>query len=419
MANTKRTAGFTVETRPLDSIKPYERNARKIPEAAIAKVALSLETYGWRQPIVVDKDGVIVVGHGRRLAALKLGWTEAPVHVATDLSAAQIKAYRIMDNRSHEEADWDLRLLGGELADLRALDMDLGLTGLEPLDMEAAFATAVTVEAPLTDPGSVPALPKEAIAKPGDVWILGTHRLMCGDSTMVDDVAKLMDGAKAHMVFTDPPYNVDYDGDARPNGSKKTRFDKILNDHMGAEDFRAFLDLVYSNLDIHLEAGRAIYICHADTEGHHFRNAFLAQPWKLQSCLIWAKSVLCFGRADYHWMHEPILYGWKEGAPHVWHGDRKQTSLIEVKTDHYNKSECDTDGYVHPTQKPVGLIAIALNNSSVAGEIVLDLFGGSGSTLIACEKAARSARLMEKDPRYCDVIVARWEAFTGGKAVLA
>ena len=235
--------------------------------------------------------------------------------------------------------------------------------------------------------------------------------------------AWLLDRGLADMVFTDPPYNVDYDPESRPNGPTSDEraakpLGKIRNDKKSPQEFRSFLDAVYTAVDSAVHPGRAIYICHADTEGHHFRNAFIAQPWKLQSCLIWKKTSLVFGRADYHWMHEPVLYGWKEGEAHVWTGDRKQTTIIEVATEHLDRSG-DTNGkYVHPTQKPVKLILIALENSSSPGETVLDVFGGSGSTMIAAEKSGRRARLMELDPKFVDVIVKRWQMFTGRKATL-
>jgi len=430
---------FTVELWPIGRPVPYAKNARKLSASAIDKVALSLREFGFRQPIVVDAMGVVVVGHTRLAAAKRLGLLEVPVHVAAGLTTAQVKAYRLMDNRSNQETDWDLSLLGDELTELAGLDQDLALTGFNPDEIDALLR--VKAEG-LTGADEVPAPPEVAVSAPGDMWLLGRHRLLCGDSTSADAMARLMGAEKAGMVFTDPPYNVDYDAEARPNGPTSDHrsahpLGKIKNDRMSAVAFRSFLDAVYGAMNGVLGAGRAIYICHADTEGHHFRNAFIAQPWKLQSCLIWKKTVLVFGRADYHWMHEPILmgekdgetdelvthepvlYGWKEGARHQFHGGRKQTTVWEIPTDHANKADADTkDGYVHPTQKPVALIVRAVKNSSAAGEAVLDPFGGSGSTAIACEKTGRGARLIELDPRYCDVIVKRWEAFTGQRAVL-
>jgi DNA modification methylase len=334
-----------------------------------------------------------------------------------DLNDKKARQLAVADNRAAELGlDWDPAIL----SDFSVDDLQPFFTfdELKELVPEAQEAESV----PPGDEEEVPIAPVIPVSVPGDIWILGEHRLMCGDSTNIDAVERLMNGTKADMVFTDPPYNVGYDPESRKSSFSAERLStgrlgEIKNDKQPAEEFRRFLDDVYTSIDMSLKPGRAIYICHADTEGHHFRNAFLAQPWKLQSCLIWKKSVLVFGRADYHWQHEPILYGWKEGAPHVWVGDRKQTTILEFATDHYTKNESDTGGkYVHPTQKPVPLIVQAFENSSSSGELVLDLFGGSGSTLIACEKKARKARLMELDPRYVDVIVKRWQQYTGKQA---
>jgi DNA modification methylase len=343
------------------------------------------------------------------------------------------RALRILlaDNRSTRAGHDDQEALAALLKEILGESETLEGTGysgedldalLQVLDQEPTVQVLAPVEG-LTDEDAVPEPQPDPFTLPGDIWLLGDHRLMCGDSTSVDAVERLMAGAKADMVFTDPPYNVNYDPESRHSHFSETRtanpLGKIQNDKKSPEQFRAFLDDVYSAADCVLIAGGAIYICHADTEGHHFRNAFIAQPWKLQSCLIWKKTVLVFGRADYHWMHEPILYGWKEGASHSWEGDRKQTTIIQVASEHYDKAESDTGGkYVHPTQKPVKLILIALQNSSRTGSAVLDLFGGSGSTLIACEKTRRKSRLMEIDPRYCDVIINRWQEFTGREALL-
>lgn len=258
--------------------------------------------------------------------------------------------------------------------------------------------------------------------KLGEIWRLGAHRLIVGDATSATDIQRLMDGQRAVLCWTDPPYNVNYDPEQRHSHFSPERtsspLGKIANDKMSDPEFREFLDKVYTNINEALEPGCPIYISHADTMGHHFRNAFVAQPWKMQSCLIWKKTVLVFGRADYHWMHEPILYGWKEGAPHRYYGDRKQTTILEFAAPHYDKGNCDTEGYVHPTQKPTTLIEACLRNSSRPGEIVLDLFGGSGSTLIACEKTGRAARLSEIDPKFATVILIRWENLTGQTAEL-
>ena len=261
----------------------------------------------------------------------------------------------------------------------------------------------------------------ELRVKLGDLVLMGNHRLVCGDCTNRKTINLLMDGQKAVMCFTDPPYNINYDPEDRGSSKDLTErqinnpLGKIKNDKMTDIEFREFLDKVYTSIDKCITEGCPIYICHADTMGHHFRNAFVAQPWKLQSCLIWMKTSMIMGRADYQWKHEPILYGWKEGAAHIWHGDRKQTTIVECATTHMDKKNCDTDGYVHPTQKPTPLVKYFLENSSQVGDLVLDLFGGSGTTLIACEELNRICYTTELDERFANVIVTRWENFSGEK----
>ncbi len=379
---------------------PYVRNSRKIPEGAIDKVAASIQEFGWRQSIVVDKDGVIICGHTRLLAAKKLRLQEVPVHVADNLTPAQVKAYRLMDNRSHEETDWDLELLGLELEELQGLDFDLGLTGFD--DDELAAFLAEKTEG-LTDEDDAPAVMDFAITEPGDLWLLGKHRLLCGDATVITDVERLMAGLKADMVFTDPPYNVDYVG-------KTKDALKIQNDKKSDVHFRQFLVDAFTAIATSTKPGAAAYICHSDSEGFNFRGAFIEAGFEMKQCLIWNKNSLVMGRQDYHWKHEPILYGWQAGAAHSWHGDRTQTTVWDI-----NRPSRSTE---HPTMKPVELINRALSNSTKEGDLVLDTFGGSGSTLIACAKTGREARVVELDPHYCDVIVKRWQDFTGQQATL-
>ena len=388
-----------IETWPTSRPIPYARNPRK-NVAAVVKVKASIQEFGFKQPIVVDKDGVIVVGHTRHKAAIELGYESVPVVVAADLTPAQIKAYRIADNRTNEEAEWDNELLAIELEDLKADDVDLLLTGFDLDEL-----TRITDKGPtegLTDDDAVPEIQEEPISKLGDLWLLGNHRLMCGDSTSITDVEKLMDGRKAEIVWTDPPYNVAYEGKTKDALT-------IQNDSMDEVTFRQFLQDAFTSMLTVTKAGGAIYVAHADMQGHNFRLAFLASGWSLRSCLVWAKNSLVLGRGDYQWRHEPILYGWAPGAAHEWHSDRKQTTVLEF--DRPSRSA------EHPTMKPIALIEYCLGNSSLQGQIVLDLFGGSGSTLIACEKTGRSCRMMELDPKYADVIVRRWQAFTGKQAV--
>jgi DNA modification methylase len=413
------SAGVTVrclydELVPVAELKPHPQNRNVHPEDQIDRLAKIIEFQGWRYPIKVSKrSGFITAGHGRLMAAVRKGWPVVPVNYQ-DYDSEEMEYLDVQaDNAIASWAELDLSGIHKDLEQLGPFDLDLlGINGFE----------FEPTQVPGAEDDEVPAVPAEPKTRRGDVYQLGPHRLICGDSTMIDDIDKLMAGQHADMVFTDPPYNVDYDPESRASHfspERKARpLGKIENDKKSPEDFRRFLDDVYSSANCSLRPGGAIYICHADTEGHHFRNAFIAQPWKLQSCLIWKKTVLVFGRADYHWIHEPILYGWKEGAAHEWLGDRKQTTVIEISTDHYNRKQSDTDGYVHPTQKPVALIEQAIANSCPKGGLVLDLFGGSGSTLIAAEKAQRRAALCELDPKYCDVIVARWEKYTGKQAEL-
>lgn len=377
----------------------YARNPRR-NEAAIDKVASSLKEFGFRQPIVVDREGVIIVGHTRLLAAKKLGLKEVPVHMA-DMTPAAARAYRIADNKTNEFATWDDELLALEFEDLKLDGFDLGLTGFDDEELNGLLAQG-TKEG-LTDDDEVPEVPEEPVSKLGDLWILGKHRLLCGDSTKREDVARLMDGAKADLVVTDPPYNVSYTGKTKDALT-------IQNDSMSDGGFYKFLLAVYTNLLDAMNDGAAIYVFHADMEGVNFRKALVDAGLKLSQCCVWVKQTLVMGRQDYHWQHEPVLYGWKPTGSHSWHSDRKQTTVWN-----FDRPTRSTD---HPTMKPVDLIKYPITNSSKANQTVLDLFGGSGSTLIACEKTNRQARLMELDPKYCDVIVKRFQDFTGESATL-
>jgi P27 family predicted phage terminase small subunit len=381
-----------VEMWPVDKPVPYAKNARKIGDRAVDKIASSIQAFGFRQPLVVDKNGVIVVGHARLMGAKKLGLKLVPVHRAESLTPAQIRSYRLADNRTNQETEWDTERLCEELKDLMVQDFDLALTGFDPDEI-----TAYTVETTdgLTDEDETPAVPEIAITEAGDLWMLSHHRLLCGDSTSTDAVERLMDGQKADLAVTDPPYNVDYEGKTKD----KLR---IQNDKMSDERFVAFLRDVYTGLALTVKDGAAVYVFHADTFGHYFRQEFIDAGFHLSGVCIWKKQTIVMGRSDFHWKHEPVLYGWKNGASHAWYGDRKQSTVWEF--DRPTRSD------LHPTMKPVALIEYPLNLSSKSGDMVLDLFGGSGSTLIGCEKTGRSARLMELDPKYCDVIVRRGPA---------
>jgi DNA modification methylase len=384
---------------PLDQIVPYARNARRIPAAAIDKVAASLQEFGWRQPIVVDADRVIICGHVRRLAAQKLGWKEAPVHVADNLTPAQVLAYRLLDNRSHEETSWDAELLGFELLDLRGLGVDLELTGFDSRELDEYLRQGLT--GGLTDEDTVPELPETAVTVPGDLWILDRHRLLCGDATDRTSYQRVLEGERAQLTFTDPPYGVDY------TGKTKKRL-KLQNDHLGRQ-FEGFLQSSCEQILQFTEG--AVYVCMSSSELDTLQKAFRAAGGHFSTFIVWAKNAFTLGRSDYQRQYEPILYGWRQGSIHYWCGARDQGDVWFIDRPQANR--------LHPTMKPIGLIARALSNSSERNAIVLDPFGGSGSTLIACTKLERQGRLIEIDPRYVDAAIVRWQQFTGAEAVLA
>jgi DNA modification methylase len=397
-----------VELIDIGRVIPYARNPRR-NEAAIAKVAASIKEYGFRQPIVVDEEMVIIAGHTRLQAAQQLGLTKVPVHTATGLTATQVKAYRLADNRTAQEAEWDDELLGLELGELAEQGFDLDLTGFDGDELEKLLAEID--EGGLIDDDDVPEAPETPVSKPDDVWVLGNHRLICGDSTNAAVLDTLLDGQLVDMVFTDPPYNVNYGDTAKDKirakgGAKAGR--KIMNDNLGNE-FEAFLTDACANM-LRVTKG-ALYICMSSSELDTLQSAFRSSGGKWSTFIIWAKNTFTLGRSDYQRQYEPILYGWKEGNDHYWCGARDQGDVW-----FFNKPQKND---LHPTMKPVELVCQAVKNSSKSKDIVLDSFGGSGSTLIACEKLGRYARLIELDPAYCDVIVKRWEEFTGKSAVLA
>lgn len=387
--------------KPIDSLIPYAKNARVHDEAQIAQIAGSIKEFGFNNPVLIDKDNGIIAGHGRVMAARKLGLTEVPTILLDHLNETQRKAYILADNRIAINSTWDNEMLSLELMDIKD-DVSLAMLGFNVDELDALLNPTELTEG-LTDEDAVPDVPNEPTTKLGDIYQLGNHRLMCGDSTSIDAVEKLMDGQLADQLVTDPPYNIAYEG-----GSKKR--EQIKNDEMADSEFRQFLKDVYIAADAVMKAGAVFYIWHADTEGYNFRGAARDMGWKVRQTLIWNKDNSAFGRSDYHWKHEPCLYGWKEGAAHLWATDRKQTTVIACK----RPSKSD----LHPTMKPVELMEYQILNNTKGSDLVLDLFGGSGSTMIAAEKIGRYARLMELDPKYCDVIIKRWEDFTGKKAVL-
>lgn len=424
------------------SLVPYARNARLHSPKQVAQIAASIEQFGWTIPVLISEADEIIAGHGRIMAASLLKIDEVPCMVAVGWSEAQRRAYVIADNKLTLNADWDQALLSLELKDLRETGFDLSLTGFAESELDILLAMDDAPQPGLVPDDQAPALQVRAVSVRGDVWILGDHRVMCGDSTKTADVEQLVAGAAVDMCWTDPPYNVAYE----------TAAGKIDNDDLSDGEFRTFLREAFSCAFAALRPGGSIYVAHADTEGLNFRGAFAEVGFKLSGCLVWVKPALVLGRSDYQWRHEPILYGWKPGAAHRWYGGRAKTTVFEAADEPF---QLLADGSVaielggggtlrisgadlhverligsvirvekprksadHPTMKPVELVLDMLINSSRKGETVLDLFGGSGTTMIAAQKLGRAARLMEFDPHYCDVIVRRWQEFTGQLAVL-
>jgi len=397
----------------VSSLIPYARNSRTHSDEQVSQIAGSIREFGFTNPVLIDADGTIIAGHGRVMAAKKLGLETVPCIRLGHLTPSQVRAYVIADNKLALNAGWDDQMLRSELESLQDDGFNMDLTGFS--DEELAELLEPEVVEGETDPDQTPEAPVDPITKLGDVWILGNHRLMCGDSTRIESAKRLMGDDLADLLITDPPYNVDMTAkNEMLQKAGKARKDEstfgIQNDKMSDDHFRQFLRDVYSTANSVMRDGAVFYIWHADSEGYNFRGACIDVEWKIRQCLVWMKSVFAIGRSDYHWKHEPCLYGWKDGASHYWGSDRSQTTVLDFKKP--AKSE------LHPTMKPVELFEYQIGNSSKANDVVLDLFGGSGTTAIACERLSRKARLMELDPKYCDVIVKRWEDFTGKKAVL-
>lgn len=415
----------------VSELVPYANNPR-VNDGAVEAVAKSIEEFGFKVPIVIDADNIIVNGHTRLKAAKKLGLKTVPCIRADDLSDEQIRAFRLVDNKVGEIATWDTDMLDAELLQLAGLEIDLGVFGFEiPKELTEDGFDADGAITNVMDP----------ISKRGDIWVLGRHRLVCGDATGEKDLELLMQGYKAKLVITDPPYNVALGYNETPEQAAKrnrrTDGKKIQNDEMDDGDFRAFITEALLRAYEVMSQGAPIYVFHADSEGYKFRGAFQDAGLKLAQCLIWVKNALIMGRSDYQWRHEPILYGWKQGAAHFWHGARdkdtvfddhqitlsrvKKPELVQMIKDlqcklydgstiiYHDKPGTSAE---HPTMKPIKLIGRLIYNSSSAGDLILDSFGGSGSTLIAAEQTDRICYMMELDPTYCDVIVQRFRDFT-------
>ncbi len=387
---------------PIERVIEYARNPRR-NDHAVDQMAAAIREFGFRIPCVVQSDGRLVDGHLRLKAARQLGLTTVPVVLADDLTPAQIKAFRLLANRSATWAEWDEDLLRLELEELRLSEFDLALTGFDPDELAELLISEDTTTEGQTDDDAVPEVPEEPISKPGDLWILGSHRLLCGDATQADSYAQLLGKERVDLIWSDLPYNVNYANSLKDKLRGKHR--PILNDNLG-ENFGAFLsDALSLMLPV---CDGAVYIAMSSSELDTLQSAFREAGGHWSTFVIWAKHTFTLGRSDYQRQYEPILYGWPEGKQRHWCGDRDQGDIWQIKKPVKND--------LHPTMKPVELVERAIRNSSRPGDLVLDPFGGSGTTLIAAEKSGRIARLIELDPKYVDVIVRRWEQFTGQTA---
>ena len=383
----------------VDALIPYALNSRTHSDEQVAQIAASIREFGFTNPVLVDEDSNLIAGHGRLLAARKLNMTEVPAITVTGLDERKRRALVIADNKIALNSDWDIDALKVELEDLAS---DFG--ELMGFSQDELVELLKQPDAGLTSDDAVPDAPKQPVTVKGDVWNLGNHRLMCGDSTSVADLETLCENQLVDMWLTDPPYNVAYVG--------KTKDALVIqNDEMGDQDFRQFLVDAYSAADTVMKKGAVFYIWHADSEGYNFRGAAHDIGWQIRQCLIWRKQSMVMGRQDYHWQHEPCLYGWKDGASHLWASDRKQTTILNF--DRPSKNE------QHPTMKPVELFVYQMLNNTKGDDLVLDSFVGSGTTVIACEKHGRRTRAIEVDPVYCDVTITRWQEYTGKEATHA
>ena len=372
----------------INDLIPYIRNARTHSESQIAQIAASIKEFGFLSPILIAEDNTILAGHGRLAAARKLGLKQVPCVKESHLTETQRRAYIIADNKLSLNAGWDEDMLAIELSELQGADFDLDLLGFDESELVSIFEDDKEVEDDDFDVEEE--LNKPCFSKAGDIWTLGRHRLICGDSTKEETYKSLMEDKKANLVVTDPPYNVNYEGSAG----------KIKNDNMNTDKFYNFLLDAFSNMEKVMADDASIYVFHADTEGLNFRKAFNDAGFYLSGCCIWKKPSLVLGRSPYQWQHEPCLYGWKKKGKHQWYSGRKETTIWE-----FEKPKKNAD---HPTMKPIALLAYPITNSSMSNTLILDPFGGSGSTLIACEQTDRSCYTIELDEKFCDVIVKRY-----------
>ena len=391
-----------IEMWPIERLIPYARNPRTHSDAQVAQIAASIAAFGFNNPILVDTKAGIIAGHGRLLAARKLQLAEVPVIVLDHLTEAQKRAYILADNQLALNAGWDDTLLAAELAALQLEDFNLDLIGFEDEELARLLAAQDAAEG-LTDEDAVPELQEAPISALGDLWILGDHRLLVGDATDTHAVVRLVAGASADLVFTDPPYNVSYEGYTEDRLT-------IKGDRMSDADFKQFLGRGFRSYQTLVKPGASMYVCHSSSWQREFQNALEAAGFEVRCQIIWAKNTFAWGFGRYKFQHEPMFYCHVAGEKDAWYGDKTQSTLWSEKKPAANR--------IHPTAKPVELIERALLNSSKAGDVVADLFGGSGSTLIGCERRGRHARLMEIDPKYADCIVRRYKEYTGKQAVL-
>ena len=391
----------SIELWPIDKLIFYARNPRK-NDAAVDRMVASIREFGFKIPVLARGNGEVVDGHLRLKAARKLKITEVPVILCDEWTEAQVKAFRLMVNRSVAWAEWDEGLLSLELLDLKNLDFDLGLTGFEDEELAQLLAAQDAADG-LTDEDDVPELPETPISLAGDLWILGDHKLLVGDAADTGAVAKLMAGATVDLVFTDPPYNVNYEG------YTEDRL-KIKGDRMSDSDFKEFLQAAFRSYRSLVKPGASMYVCHSSSWQREFQNALESAGFEVRCQIIWAKNTFAWGFGRYKFQHEPIFYTHVADQKDAWYGDKTQSTLWNEKKPAANR--------IHPTAKPVELVERALLNSSKAGDVVADLFGGSGSTLIGCERRGRHARLMEIDPKYGDCIIRRFQEYTGKQATL-
>ena len=418
----KQTAGQTpvrvavkdLPTIRIDELVPYANNAKIHGPEQIEQLRRSLREFGFVSPVLIDKDKNLIAGHGRVEAARAEGMIEVPYVTVSDLTEAQRRAYIIADNRLAETGEWDAARLKFEMEELSSLSFDTSLTGFTMAEIISLAGDEPESEPEAHEDDYDGSVPEETTVREGDIYQLGRHWLMCGNATSLSDVQVLTGGAQVDLLLTDPPYNVALGMNETPEEAarrnRRTDGKIVVNDSMSDEQFLQFLCDAFSAAVIELKPGGTFYVWHSDSAGYWFRAAMDSVGLKVRQCLIWEKNSLIMGRQDYQWQHEPCLYGWKDGAAHAWYSDRKQSTILRFDKPTRSKE--------HPTMKPVALIAYQISNSTKPGNSVLDPFGGSGTTLIACEQLGRTCYMMEIDPMYVQVIIDRWEAMTGEKAVL-